>query len=421
MIPPAGGPTSPRLSYTRPTRFTAMSRLLTALFTGLAFASWAGAAAGEKKSSPLPHHERFIAIDDACGWPQVTLLPDGTLACLIWPHPLHGFTEGAAECWLSNDGGRLWRKAGVPVPHAPGQNRMNLAAGLAPDGSYVALVSGWDKRRPAGWRPDPLEPKAAKNFFDGANTLNPIPAVSRDGGRTWQQFPVLDGQQPSGQGIIPFGRIAPLPDGLMGVMLYRDEVAFFVSADLGATWRKRGQLSLGRTFNETTWLQLDNGDLFAASRSYGVGNGGKHAANNGAVGQHLEAYRSTDGGRTWTSEGALTLPMQHPADLTRLPDGRILLSYGVRNEGDWGINVRIGDAAARTWTAPIRLVDLEGSTDDSNQPQPQRDGGYPSTVVLPDGVLVTAYYSRGVPAHRRYHVGVVRWTLPATEKKPSLP
>ncbi len=398
-----------------------MLRLVFLLAAGFSLPWFALAAAGENKFPALAHHERFIAIDDACGWPQVTVLPDGNLGCLVWPHPLHGYTEGAIECWTSSDGGRKWQKAGVPVPYAPTQNRMNVAGGLGADGSYIALISGWDQRRPAGWRPDPLDRQPAKGYFDGANTLNPIPAVSRDGGRTWQQFPALDAKQPSGQGIVPYGRIAPLADGSIGAISYRDQVVFFTSIDGGRSWQKRGEIASGRTFNETAWLRLDNGDLFAASRSYGAGNGGNHSAKGGAVGQHLEAYRSTDQGRTWRAEGALTLPMQHPADLTRLPDGRILLSYGVRNDGDWGINVRIGDAVARSWSGPIRLVDLEGSTDEPNQAKPHRDGGYPSTVVLADGTLVTAYYSRGVPTHQRYHVGVVRWALPPGPKTPSLP
>ena len=227
--------------------------------------------------------------------------------------------------------------------------------------------------------------------------------------------------KPSGEGIIPYGRIAPLPDGSVGVMLYRDEVAFFVSKDGGQTWSKRGQLSSERTYNETAWLRLENGDLFAASRSYGAGNGGNHAAKGGSVAQHLEAFRSSDQGATWKAEGPLTLPMQHPGDLTRLPDGRILLTYGVRNDGDWGINYRIGSADARDWSSPVQLVDLQGSTDAPNATKPQRDGGYPSTVVLKDGTFVTAYYSRGIPSHQRYHVGVVRWALPTADAKVSLP
>lgn len=389
----------------------------------LGLIAWAAALQGAGDAHPFPRlgsYERFVAIDNACGWPIVTLQPDGVLTCLIWPHPLHGYTEGAVECWTSRDGGRSWSKTGIPVPWTPTRNRMNVAAGLRPDGGYVALVSGWDKRLPEGWRPDPASDGPPKNHFKDANTLNPVPALSLDLGRTWQQFPEFDAHQPSGQGIVPYGRIAPLPDGTIGAMMYRDEVAFFTSADGGSTWTHRGRLTEGRRHNETAWIRLANGDLFAASRAYGASNGGQHAGMSGDI-QNVDAFRSTDDGRTWTFEGPLTLPMQHPADLTRLPDGRILLSYGVRNQGDWGINVRFGDPTAKIWSAPLRLVDLEGSTDRPDANRPSRDGGYPSTVALPDGTLVTAYYSRGVPAHQRYHVGVVRWTLPPDTKNGGLP
>jgi len=388
----------------------------------LGFGAAASAAPRNQSFPKLPFYERFVAIDNACGWPQVTVLPNGNLACLIWPHPVHGFIEGAAECWVSEDGGRFWKKTGVPVPNAPKENRMNLAGGMGANGEYVALVSGWDNRLPSTWKPDPDGTALPKDFFAGANTLNPIPAVSKDGGKTWQQFPVFDGKQPSGQGIIPFGRIAPLSDGTLGAIMYRDEVGFFVSGDNGRSWQKRGQLSSNRSFNETAWLLLENGEIFAASRAYGMANGGEHGGGK-SVAQHLDGFRSTDGGRTWKNEGALTLPLQHPADLTRLPDGRILLSYGVRNDGVWAIHVRVGDATARNWSGPIALVDLEGSTDEPNRAAPRRDGGYPSTVVLGDGTLVTAYYSQGVPTHQRYHVGVVRWKLPELpdDKKRLLP
>ncbi|MGO8736725.1 MAG: sialidase family protein [Terriglobia bacterium] len=80
--------------------------------------------------------------------------------------------------------------------------------------------------------------------------------------------------------------------------------------------------------------------------------------------------------------------------------GRILLSYGVREQDHQGIAVRVSGDEGGTWSAPTWIVHLEGTT----------DGGYPSTVQLPDGVLVTAYYSNGIPQHQRYHMGVVRWS-----------
>ena len=188
-------------------------------------------------------------------------------------------------------------------------------------------------------------------------------------------------------------------------MMYRDETAFFTSADGGATWKKRGQISEGRKHSEADWIRLDNGHLFAAVRT------------DADLPDNVDAFRSTDDGRTWRFEGVLTLPYQNPGKLTRLPDGRILLSYGIRNNGLRGINVRVGDPEARRWAPPIYLVDLEGATDEPNLPNSKRDNGYPSTVVLADGTLVTAYYSRGMPSHHRYHVGVVRWALPPVTKK----
>ena len=174
--------------------------LTTALFAG----------AGSKNFPKLAFYERFVAIDNACGWPNLTLLPSGQLACVIWPHPNHGITEGAVECWLSSDGGKSWKRVGVPVPAAPTTNRMNVAAGLATDGSFVTLVGGWDKRQQSNWTMDPLDTRSAAIFFVGAKPLFPIPAVSTDDGRTWKQFRAVEPLQPGGAGIIPYGRIAPL-------------------------------------------------------------------------------------------------------------------------------------------------------------------------------------------------------------------
>ena len=288
-------------------------------------------------------------------------------------------------------------------------------------------MQGWDKKtKPAGWEPNPLLKEDDLDASDGCKPLDPIPAVSRDGGRTWKQFaPViaaasdLAGYGEHGEGLFPFGRIAPLPDGTLGVMITRDSAKrivhmiaayFYTSGDSGATWQKRGLVVEGHAASEPAWLRLANGDLYTAVRLDLSDNTAPTAIGG------LNAYRSTDNGRTWKGEGALTPPGQHPADLTRLPDGRVLLSYGVRNQGDRGISVRVGDAEARIWSYPIRLVDNEGATDEPNLPQPRRDHGYPSTVVLADGTLVTVYYSRGMPSHHRYHVGVVRWKLPLARK-----
>mgnify|MGYP001385002720 FL=1 len=88
-----------------------------------------------------------------------------------------------------------------------------------------------------------------------------------------------------------------------------------------------------------------------------------------------------------------------------------MLTYGIRerlklsaeaSKPDYAIGVRFSKDEGRTWGAPARLVSLPEST----------DGGYPATEQLRDGTLVTAYYSNGIPEHKRYLMGVVRWRSP---------
>lgn len=361
---------------------------LSALICLLGTTLWAQAPQGSR----LLFYERFIAIDQACAWPNLSLLPDGKIAAIIWPYMNHGVTEGSAECWVSADGGKTWNKSGIPVPHTQGTNRMNVAAG--PVGNQlVALVGGWNERVP--FEPGrSLGPASHRGL-----TIQPVTAVSDDSGTTWNsfsgpQFPL----RPSGKGLVPYGRIAKLKEGGLGAFLYGEGVYFYHSNDGGRNWTLRGTLTKENTHNETTWVELENGDLFAAARTYGD--------------MRLDGYRSVDGGRTWKLEGPITLARQHPGDLLKLPDGRVLLSYATRNPGLYGIWIQIADPQMKTWSTPMMLVDLEGSTELQLNPVPPGDGGYPSTVQLADGTFVTAYYSRGIPSHQRYHVGVVRWQLP---------
>ena len=158
------------------------------------------------------------------------------------------------------------------------------------------------------------------------------------------------------------------------------------SKDDGITWGDAVVIG-AHDYNETAVLRLASDRWLAAARTFGDA--------------HLDLFVSRDEGHTWTKSGPLTLPSQHPAHLMKLSDGRVLLTYGIRGKNHQGVGVRISADQGQTWKAPTRLTNLEGTT----------DGGYPATVQLNDGSLVTAYYSNGIPQHRRYHMGVVRWGL----------
>lgn len=337
--------------------------------------------------------ERYIAIDNVCAWPNLTKMPDGAIIATIFNQPCHGLWEGDVECWASEDGGRTWRRRGTPAPHEPGTNRMNVAAGLAVNGDLIVIASGWTHR--------PRKGEGAAWHEPPAHTLVPWISRSTDGGRNWSRAETLAPPQDKSARIIPFGDVVQLEDGTLGVCIYSwqppDEhnCYFYSSADDGRTWTIRGVIQ-EQNINETTPLVLANGELLACARTLDD--------------QHLELFRSTDHGRTWTREQAVTGAGQHPAHLLLLADGRILLTYGNRRDGHQGIEARVSTDDGRSWGAPMRLVDLP-LVRAIDHGLSTGDLGYPATVPGEDGTLVTAWYSAGVAAHQRYHMGAAVWSL----------
>ncbi|MCG3148634.1 MAG: hypothetical protein PCFJNLEI_02079 [Verrucomicrobiae bacterium] len=328
---------------------------------------------------------RYLAIDNVCAWPNLTPMPDRRIIATIFNRPAHGTLPGDIECWESRDEGRFWHRCGVPAPHEPSTNRMNVAVGLARDGALIVIASGY---RSAALRHN----KPALVIPD--DSFQPLPAWvcrSTDGGCTWTRtatFPPPRGTKH----ITPFGKIVQAPDGTLAVAGYaRGTVKntyqshFYRSHDDGRTWQ--AVKLIGPRHSETDLLHLGGNQWLAAARMFAE--------------ERLDLFRSNDGGRSWKLTGPLTGRYQHPAHLLRLADGRILLSYGIRQRGFYGLGALVGAKDGQTWLQPLVLLDLDDTT----------DGGYPSTVQLADGSLLTAYYANGVKGHARYHMGVIRWNL----------
>ena len=333
--------------------------------------------------------ERYILIDNVCAWPNLTRLPNGDIIATIFNQPTHGGWEGCVECWASQDQGRTWRFRGVPAPNDPGTNRMNVAVGCAHDGGLIIIASGWSNRNSIG-------------DFSSCTEGKLLPIVvcrSDDGGSNWEKTGTIDLPSEDISGIIPYGDIVQLPNGALGVCLYNVFASgkptnshFYTSPDDGKTWSPSGLIR--KEANETTPLILPNGNLLAAVRTLGD--------------QHIEIFQSDDNGVAWNPSGSVTLGRQYPGHLLNLNDGRLLLTYGLRNEGLYGVAARISSDEGKTWAPPRFLLDLETAT----------DSGYPSSVQVDDGTIFTAYYSNKIPTHQRYHMGGVIWNIEFEEKKP---
>ena len=377
----------------------------------LAFAVQAHAS--EVTTHRLETEAQAVAVRNVTAWPNLTPLADGTIVASIFNQPSHGFWEGDVDCWATTDSGASWQLRGTPAPHEPTTNRMNVAAGTNAKGELIVLAAGWSHRPPP-------PPEGTPRRFDPPAVILPIWVCrSTDGGRTWIRSEGVELPSKSrlaAQGIalsdhlFPFGDIIRTGDGKLGVCLYAPKSLgvpnsnhehasyFFTSADDGLTWSIAGVIGWNDV-NETTPLLLPDGSLLACGRT--------------TRGRHLEIFRSGDHGATWKAEGLVTASGEHPADLTMLADGRILLTYGDRNGAlpgsKWpdglpgsstfphGIEVRVSSDAGRTWSPPERIATFDG------------DGGYPATVQLKDGRLLTAYYAKRTPLHEGYQMATVIW------------
>ena len=91
---------------------------------------------------------------------------------------------------------------------------------------------------------------------------------------------------------------------------------------------------------------------------------------------------STDGGHSWTKPRSIGV-WGLPSHLLRLRDNRLLMSYGYRRP-PYGNQVRLSTNHGHDWSDPISL-----STDGHSG-----DLGYPSTVELNDGSLITIWYEK---------------------------
>jgi Neuraminidase (sialidase) len=146
------------------------------------------------------------------------------------------------------------------------------------------------------------------------------------------------------------------------------------STDDGKTWRWLADIPTRdgddhREYHELHLVEADRRRLVAQIRNH-----------NKANERETLQTESVDGGKSWTEPHSIGV-WGMPSHLMRLRDGRLLMTYGYRRE-PYGNQIRVSEDQGRTWTEPIVL-----SSDGAS-----RDLGYPSTVQIDDGSLVTVWY-----------------------------
>lgn len=314
--------------------------------------------------------ERTVAVTGGGYFPTMFKMADGSLGAVVRRGSPHVGLWSRLDWIRSSDGGRTWSAPRVIVPASGDRDSRGSAAGQTADGTLV--VGYWGCTHYRGARYDP-----------SVGGLTPWYVLSTDGGHAWsQKIPLA--VRPLFTWAALYGRVVTLPDGTALMPFYGGLAGGLAasgllrSRDHGRSWSDCSVIRTG--FNETSLLPMPDGRLLAFMRD----DSGR------AVGVWQTV--SEDAGRTWGEPRTVTRPHQHPADVCLLASGNVLLVYGNRI-GDLAVGAVLSRDGGRIWDWDRRVVlarhclTLRGKT--------WGDCGYPSTVQMDDGTIVTLYYRLG--------------------------
>jgi len=326
------------------------------------------------------------------GWPTVARRQNGEL-WLSWSggREAHVCPFGQVHAMTSRDDGATWtfprvlldtaiddRDSGV-LETAKGTLLVTTFTSLAYEDSLnkaTAMAEHTDK----GWVTKGIFPEQFAKWKAAHARLNDAERKaelgewlirSTDGGLTWSaRIPTIVNS--------PHGPIQ-LKDGRLlyaGKQLWTNDkkVGVCESKDDGLTWQWLAEIPLRKgdtatkSYHELHCVEATDGTIIAQIRNH-------NEANKGWTLQ----TESADGGKTWSEPHPICFGL--PSHLLRLRDGRLLMTYGHRR-APYGNQARISTDNGKTWSDEIILSgDGKGG-----------DLGYPSTVELADGTLLTVWY-----------------------------
>lgn len=337
------------------------------------------------------HSTRVISRDDGyyCGWPTLTRRSNGQLL-VVWSggREQHVCPFGRVDSMKSDDEGKTWswprtlldgaiddRDAGV-LETANGSLLVTTFTSLA----YVDYElkkairqkdteQGWSKDRLQNW----LAVHQRLSAQQRQDELGQWMIRSTDGGITWsERYPSIVNS--------PHGPIQ-LSDGRQlyaGVKLWDPSrtVGVCHSDDDGQSWTWLAEIPTrpgddARNYHELHAVEATDGTIIVQIRNHNTTN-------------HRETLQceSKDGGKTWTIPHSIGV-WGLPSHLLRLGDGRLVMSYGHRRK-PFGVQVRLSQDSGESWSKPLSIAsDGDGG-----------DLGYPSTVELSGGRLLTVWYER---------------------------
>jgi hypothetical protein len=322
--------------------------------------------------------KRYLVCSMEGYFPVAVRTGPNSIAAIFRTGAPHIGITGTLAVSTSSDGGKSWSD---PLEIQPRwDDNRNPAFGVNHSGELAAAF--WKARlhcydesaadRGPGWA-------GTQDNERWKTTAALYHCRSADGGRTWSE------PQPYSSALLslasPYGRIITAPDGALLMPVYgrarepiggvEDTSILLRSRDEGRTWGDETLVAHG--YNETSYAVLSDGGLIGAARSESG---------------HVAILHSSDMGRTWTVPVEVTRDGEHPADLILLESGRLLLTFG-RRIRPMGCGALLSADGGRSWDTDHEVLLTGDGVENS-------DLGYPSTVQLASGQIVTLlYYASG--------------------------
>jgi hypothetical protein len=337
----------------------------------------------------------IISSDTVCqepgryiGWPTITKTRDGELLVVFsGDRDAHICPWGITQMIRSHDNGKTW-SAPVTINNTPLDDR---DAGIIQTKSGALVVSWFTSivfANPAAikWQNLPQEVTDAWQRHMAkvgpetrAAYLGNWTRRSTDGGKTWEK-PVKEiVSAPHGPIQLADGRLL-----FVGLGAFEPTPALGVeeSRDDGQSWQHLADIPIAEEDQrEPDWrrhmqdephvVETRDGKLVVLIRAEPK----DHSQ------CFLRQSESSDGGKTW----AVThkTPMYgYPPHLIRLRNGWLLVVYGVRRE-PYGERACLSKDGGQTWDIAHEIT---------LRTAPNADLGYPSSVQLDDGSILTVYY-----------------------------
>ena len=323
-------------------------------------------------------------------WPTVCRTKDGTLYVVCsGERAWHICPFGKNLMFVSHDNGDSWsppmlindtwlddRDAGICVA----DNGDLILSWFNRETDYYLHHRGWIEKTVA--EPDRSVMAAMFDrypyFTDEMNCHGSFTKRSKDGGKTWSAARRSPVTSPHGPIQARDGRLLWLGKEMDSDLPQKDAILLAESRDGGESWSILSEIMpppCGKqALHEPYLIELTDGTLLGAIRAQGD-----------AVYHGFTMYfcRSEDGGKTFTKPEASNISGS-PPHLLQLRDGRVLCTYG-RREEPFGIRAVISTDGGKHFGEEMELERVEtlGYAGDL---------GYPSTVELDDGTLLTVWY-----------------------------